>query len=125
MNKKNYNNILLYLEEIVMFTLFIKGLKIQKNVREDILDNSKTLHRIDRLEKSWDRINLNLDMNFNATVRDNFLLEIDDSLNDVANEILDIRKNNYDNKNEILSALSDVINNLNTLKDRLNKMIVE
>lgn len=125
MNKKNYNNILLYLEEIVMFTLFIKGLKIQKNVREDILDNSKTLHRIDRLEKSWDRINLNLDMNFNATVRDNFLLEIDDSLNDVANEILDIRKNNCDNKNEILSALSDVINNLNTLKDRLNKMIVE
>ena len=123
MNKRQYNNILAYLTELTMFTLYINGLKIQKHVRKQVLDNSQTLHRIDRLERTWDRINLNLDMNFNVQVKENLLEEIDCSLTDVANEIIDIRKNEYENKNEILQALSEAINNLNTLKSRISIMV--
>lgn len=125
MNKQNYNNILAFLEEVTLFSLHLSGIKLQEHVVEKILDNSDTLHRIDRIEKTWDRINLNLDYNFNATVRDNLLEEIDSSLNDVAKDYMEIKKYNYENKDVILMALSESTNKLNTLKNRLQMMIVE
>ena len=125
MNKRNYNNILVFLEEVTLFSLHLSGIKLQKHVVEKVLDNSDTLHRIDRIEKTWDRINLNLDYNFNATVRDNLLEEIDASLNDVAKDYMEIKKYNYENKDVILMALSESTNKLNTLKNRLQMMIVE
>jgi hypothetical protein len=125
MNKRNYNNILAFLEEVTLFSLHLNGIKLQEHVVEKVLDNSDTLHRIDRIEKTWDRINLNLDYNFNATVRDNLLEEIDASLNDVAKDYMEIKKYNYENKDVILTALSESTNKLNTLKNRLQMMIVE
>ena len=125
MNKRNYNNILAFLEEVTLFSLHLSGIKLQEHVVEKVLDNSDTLHRIDRIEKTWDRINLNLDYNFNATVRDNLLKEIDSSLNDVAKDYMEIKKYNYENKDVILTALSESTNKLNTLKNRLQMMIVE
>lgn len=125
MNKRNYNNILAFLEEVTLFSLHLSGIKLQEHVIEKVLDNSDTLHRIDRIEKTWDRINLNLDYNFNATVRDNLLEEIDASLNDVAKDYIEIKKYDYENKDVILMALSESTNKLNTLKNRLQMMIVE
>lgn len=125
MDKRNYNNILAFLEEITLFSLHLSGIKLQEHVVEKVLDNSDTLHRIDRIEKTWDRINLNLDYNFNATVRDNLLEEIDSSLNDVAKDYIEIKKHDYENKDVILMALSESTNKLNTLKNRLQMMIVE
>lgn len=125
MDKRNYNNILAFLEEITLFSLHLSGIKLQEHVVEKVLDNSDTLHRIDRIEKTWDRINLNLDYNFNATVRDNLLEEIDASLNDVAKDYIEIKKHDYENKDVILMALSESTNKLNTLKNRLQMMIVE
>lgn len=125
MNKRNYNNILAFLEEVTLFSLHLSGIKLQEHVVEKVLDNSDTLHRIDRIEKTWDRINLNLDYNFNATVRDNLLEEIDASLNDVAKDYIEIKKHDYENKDVILMALSESTNKLNTLKNRLQMMIVE
>lgn len=125
MNKRNYNNILAFLEEVTLFSLHLSGIKLQEHVVEKVLDNSDTLHRIDRIEKTWDRINLNLDYNFNATVRDNLLEEIDYSLNDVAKDYMEIKKYDYENKDVILMALSESTNKLNTLKNRLQMMIVE
>lgn len=123
-NKQNYNNILAFIQEITMFSLYIDGLKLQRHVREQKLDNSSTLNRIDRLQKTWDRINLNLDLNFNATVRDNLILEVDKSLDNVAIDIKEINSKPYDNKNEILEALAGATNHLNELKDKLQKMVV-
>lgn len=60
-DKKNYNNIITFLQEITMFSLHLDGLKLQQHVREQVLNNSATLNRIDRLQKTWDRINLSLD----------------------------------------------------------------
>lgn len=125
MDKRNYNNILAFLEEITLFSLHLNGIKLQEHVVEKVLDNSDTLHRIDRIEKTWDRINLNLDYNFNATVRDNLLEEIDTSLNDIAKDYIEIKKHDYENKDVILIALSESTNKLNTLKNRLQMMIVE
>ncbi len=125
MNKRNYNNILAFLEEVTLFSLHLNGIKLQEHVIEKVLDNSNTLHRIDRIEKTWDRINLNLDYNFNATVRDNLLEEIDSSLNDVAKDYMEIKKHDYENKDVILTVLSESTNKLNTLKNRLQMMIVE
>lgn len=125
MNKQNYNNILAFLEEVTLFSLHLSGIKLQEHVIEKVLDNSDTLHRIDRIEKTWDKINLNLDYNFNATVRDNLLEEIDSSLNDVAKDYMEIKKHDYENKDVILMALSESTNKLNTLKNRLQMMIVE
>ena len=125
MDKRNYNNILAFLEEVTLFSLHLSGIKLQKHVVEKVLDNSDTLHRIDRIEKTWDRINLNLDYNFNATVRDNLLEEIDASLNDVAKDYMEIKKYNYENKDVILMALSESTNKLKKLKNRLQMMIVE
>ena len=125
MNKRNYNNILAFLEEVTLFSLHLSGIKLQEHVVEKVLDNSDTLHRIDRIEKTWDRINLNLDYNFNATVRDNLLEEIDASLNDIAKDYIEIKKHDYENKDVILRALSESTNKLNTLKNRLQMMIVE
>lgn len=125
MDKRNYNNILAFLEEVTLFSLHLSGIKLQEHVVEKVLDNSDTLHRIDRIEKTWDRINLNLDYNFNATVRDNLLEEIDSSLNDVAKDYIEIKKHDYENKDVILMALSESTNKLNTLKNRLQMMIVE
>ena len=125
MDKRNYNNILAFLEEVNLFSLHLSGIKLQEHVVEKVLDNSDTLHRIDRIEKTWDRINLNLDYNFNATVRDNLLEEIDASLNDVAKDYIEIKKYDYENKDVILMALSESTNKLNTLKNRLQMMIVE
>lgn len=125
MNKKNYNNILAFLEEITMFSLHLNGLKLQKHVTEKVLDNSDTLHRIRYLEMTWDRINLDFDRNFNAKVRDNLLEMIDSSLNDVANDYTEVTNNNYENKDIILETLSQLTNRLNTLKNGLQQMIVE
>jgi hypothetical protein len=125
MDKRNYNNILAFLEEITLFSLHLSGIKLQEHVVEKVLDNSDTLHRIDRIEKTWDRINLNLDYNFNATVRDNLLEEIDASLNDVAKDYIEIKKHDYENKDVILMTLSESTNKLITLKNRLQMMIVE
>ena len=125
MDKRNYNNILAFLEEVTLFGLHLSGIKLQEHVVEKVLDNSDTLHRIDRIEKTWDRINLNLDYNFNATVRDNLLEEIDSSLNDVAKDYMEIKKYDYENKDVILMALSESTNKLNILKNRLQIMIVE
>jgi len=125
MDKRNYNNILAFLEEVTLFSLHLSGIKLQEHVVEKVLDNSDTLHRIDKIEKTWDRINLNLDYNFNATVRDNLLEEIDASLNDVAKDYIEIKKYDYENKDVILMALSESTNKLNTLKNRLQMMIVE
>lgn len=125
MDKRNYNNILAFLEEVTLFSLHLSGMKLQEHVVEKVLDNSDTLHRIDRIEKTWDRINLNLDYNFNATVRDNLLEEIDASLNDVAKDYIEIKEHDYENKDVILMALSESTDKLNTLKNRLQMMIVE
>lgn len=123
-DKSNYNNIVAYLQEITMFSLHLDGLKLQQHVREQVLNNSATLNRIDRLQKTWDRINLNLDLNFNATVRDNLLAEVDKSLNDVAKDFNEVSSHTYDNKEEILDALSNATNHLNELKSRLQTMAV-
>lgn len=123
-NKSNYNNIVAYLQEITMFSLHLDGLKLQQHVREQVLNNSATLNRIERLQKTWDRINLNLDLNFNATVRDNLLAEVDKSLNDVAKDFNEVSNHPYENKEEILVALSNATNHLNELKDRLQTMAV-
>ena len=123
-DKSNYNNIVAYLQEITMFSLHLDGLKLQQHVREQVLNNSATLNRIERLQKTWDRINLNLDLNFNATVRDNLLAEVDKSLNDVAKDFNEVSSHTYDNKEEILDALSNATNHLNELKDRLQTMAV-
>ena len=123
-DKSNYNNILAYLQEITMFSLHLEGLKLQQHVREQVLNNSATLNRIDRLQKIWDRINLNLDLNFNATVRDNLLAEVDKSLNDVAKDFNEVSSHTYDIKEEILDALSNATNHLNELKSRLQTMAV-
>ena len=123
-DKSNYNNIVAYLQEITMFSLHLDGLKLQQHVREQMLNNSATLNRIERLQKTWDRINLNLDLNFNATVRDNLLAEVDTSLNDVAKDFNEVSSHTYDNKKEILEALSNATNHLNELKDRLQTMVV-
>ena len=125
MDKRNYNNILAFLEEVTLFSLHLSGMKLQEHVVEKVLDNSDTLTRIKYLEMSWNRINLNLDYNFNATVRDNLLEEIDASLNDVAKDYMEIKKHDYENKDMILMALSESTNKLNTLKNRLQMMIVE
>ena len=125
MNKRKNKNILAFLEEVTLFSLHLSGIKLQEHVVEKVLDNSDTLHRIDRIEKTWDRINLNLDYNFNATVRDNLLEEINASLNDVAKDYIEIKKHDYENKDVILMALSESTNKLNTLKNRLQMMIVE
>ena len=124
-DKKNYNNILAFLQEITMFSLHLDGLKLQQHVREQMLDNSATLTRIDRLQKTWDNINLNLDLNFNATVRDNLLIDIDKSLDDVAKDFTEVSNHEYDNKQEILAALSNASNHLNELKDRLQRMVTD
>ena len=123
-NKINYNNIVAYLQEITMFSLHLDGLKLQQHVREQVLNNSATLNRIDRLQKTWDRINLNIDLNFNATVRNNLLVEIDKSLDDVAKDFNEVSNHLYENKEEILVALSNATNHLNELKDRLQTMVV-
>lgn len=123
-DKINYNNIVAYLQEITMFSLHLDGLKLQQHVREQVLNNSATLNRIERLQKTWDRINLNLDLNFNATVRDNLLAEVDKSLNDVAKDFNEVSNHPYENKEEILVALSNATNHLNELKDRLQTMVV-
>ena len=123
-NKSNYNSIVTYLQEITMFSLYIDGLKLQQHVREQVLNNSATLNRIDRLQKAWDRINLNIDLNFNATVRNNLLAEVDKSLDDVAKDFNEVSNNPYENKEEILVALSNATNHLNELKDRLQTMAV-
>jgi DNA repair ATPase RecN len=123
-DKSNYNNIVAYLQEITMFSLHLDGLNLQQHVREQVLNNSATLNRIDRLQKTWDRINLNLDLNFNATVLDNLLAEVDKSLNDVAKDFNEVNNHTYDNKEEILVALSNATNHLNELKDRLQTMVV-
>lgn len=123
-DKSNYNNIVAYLQEITMFSLHLDGLKLQQHVREQVLNNSATLNRIERLQKTWDRINLNLDLNFNATVRDNLLAEVDTSLNDVAKDFNEVSNHPYENKEEILVALSNATNHLNELKDRLQTMAV-
>ena len=107
-----------------MFSLHLDGLKLQQHVREQVLNNSATLNRIERLQKTWDRINLNLDLNFNATVRDNLLAEVDKSLNDVAKDFNEVSNHPYENKEEILVALSNATNHLNELKDRLQTMAV-
>ena len=125
MDKRNYNNMLAFLEEVTLFSLHLSGMKLQEHVVEKVLDNSDTLTRIKYLEMSWNRINLNLDYNFNATVRDNLLEEIDASLNDVAKDYMEIKKYDYENKDMILMALSESTNKLNTLKNRLQMMIVE
>ena len=123
-DKINYNNIVAYLQEITMFSLHLDGLKLQQHIREQVLNNSATLNRIERLQKTWDRINLNLDLNFNATVRDNLLAEVDKSLNDVAKDFNEVSNHPYENKEEILVALSNATNHLNELKDRLQTMAV-
>lgn len=123
-DKINYNNIVAYLQEITMFSLHLDGLKLQQHVREQVLNNSATLNRIERLQKTWDRISLNLDLNFNATVRDNLLAEVDKSLNDVAKDFNEVSNHLYENKEEILVALSNATNHLNELKDRLQTMVV-
>lgn len=123
-DKSNYNNIVAYLQEITMFSLYLDGLKLQQHVREQVLNNSATLNRIERLQKTWDRINLNLDLNFNATVRDNLLAEVDKSLNDVAKDFNEVSSHTYNNKEEILAALSNANNHLNELKSRLQTMAV-
>ena len=125
MDKRNYNNILAFLEEVTLFSLHLSGMKLQEHVVEKVLDNSDTLTRIKYLEMSWNRINLNLDYNFNATVRDNLLEEIDASWNDVAKDYMEIKKHDYENKDVILITLSESTNKLNTLKNRLQHMIVE
>lgn len=123
-DKSNYNNIVAYLQEITMFSLHLDGLKLQQHVRERVLNISATLNRIGRLQKTWDRINLNLDLNFNATVRDNLLAEVDKSLNDVAKDFNEVSNHPYENKEEILVALSNATNHLNELKYRLQTMAV-
>lgn len=123
-DKSNYNNIVAYLQEITMFGLHLDGLKLQQHVREQVLNNSATLNRINRLQKTWDRINLNLDLNFNATVRNNLLAEVDKSLDDVAKDFNEVSNHPYENKEEILVALSNATNHLNELKDRLQTMVV-
>lgn len=123
-NKSNYNNIVAYLQEITMFSLHLDGLKLQQHVKEQVLNNSVTLNRIDRLQKTWDRINLNLDLNFNATIRNNLLAEVDKSLDDVAKDFNEVSNHLYENKEEILVALSNATNHLNELKDRLQTMVV-
>lgn len=125
MDKRNYNNILAFLEEITMFSLHLNGIKLQEHVVEKVLDNSSTLHRIERLEKTWDRINLNLDYNFNSKVRDNLLEEVDGCLTDVAKDYIGVTNHEYENKDEILRILSELTNKLNTLKNRLQIMMVE
>jgi hypothetical protein len=123
-DKSNYNNIVAYLQEITMFSLHLDGLKVQQHVRGQVLNNSATLNRIDRPQKTWDRINLNLDLNFNATVRNNLLAEVDKSLDDVAKDFNEVSNHSYENKEEILVALSNATNHLNELKDRLQIMVV-
>ena len=112
MDKRNYNNILAFLEEITMFSLHLNGIKLQEHVVEKVLDNSSTLHRIERLEKTWDRINLNLDYNFNSKVRDNLLEEVDGCLTDVAKDYIEVTNHEYENKDEILRILSELTNKL-------------
>ena len=124
-DKQNYNNILAFLQEITMFSLHLDGLKLQRHYQEQVLNNSATLNRIDRLQKTWDNINLKLDLNFNATVRDNLLIDIDKSLDDVAKDFTEVSNHEYDNKQEILAALSNASNHLIELKDRLQRMVTD
>ena len=120
-NKQNYNNIRAFLQEITMFSLHLNGLKIQMHVKEQVLENSDTLNRIVQLQKTWDRINLNL--NFNETVRNNLLIDIDKSLDNVAKDFIEVNTHNYQNKAAIVSALSNASNNLNVLKENVYKMV--
>ena len=124
-DKKNYNYIMAFLTEVSMFGLYLSGLKIQKHIKEQVLNNSETLNKIVRLDKTWERINLNLDLNFNSVVRDNILQEVDKSLNDVAKDFNEVSNHEYENKEEILTALSKATNYLNELKDRLQRMVVD
>ena len=124
-NNKKINNVWVYLIEISIFCIHLDGLMLQKNVRKQVLNNSDTLNRINALEKSWEKIDLNKDLNLKEE-NNNILSETDKSLNNLSDAQIKIIESTFTQKEEILSAISKIKTHLIEVKEVvLRKLMLE
>ena len=117
--KKSNNKLWAYFIDISMFCIHLDGLMLQKNVSEQVLDESDTLNRLNSLEKSWKRIDLSKGLTLTEEEKNNILTEIDKSLTNLSDVQITIKDSTYAAKEEILSGISKNIIHLNELKEKI------
>ncbi|MCQ2602145.1 MAG: hypothetical protein MJ184_12360 [Treponema sp.] len=112
-------SIMTYLIEINLLsqTILANRLVEAENLK---VDTESVVNHINRINKSWNNISLNLAMNLSEEVKNNLLTDIDIAKNEIAEDLLNKDKfsvgNNVVNGQQILDALSTQEKRLKTLE---------
>lgn len=105
----NVQNIMAYLIEINLLSqnLLANRLIEAENLK---MDTESVVVHINRINKTWSNISLNLAMNLSEEVKKNLLEDIDSAKNEIAEDLMNKEKfsvgNNVVNAQEILDTLS-------------------
>lgn len=112
-------SIMTYLIEINLLsqTILANRLVEAENLK---VDTESVVNHINRINKSWNNISLNLAMNLSEEVKNNLLTDIDIAKNEIAEDLLNKDKfsvgNNVVNGQQILDTLFTQENRLKTLE---------
>lgn len=112
-------SIMTYLIEINLLsqTILANRLVEAENLK---VDTESVVNHINRINKSWNNISVNLAMNLSEEVKNNLLTDIDIAKNEIAEDLLNKDKfsvgNNVVNGQQILDALSTQEKRLKTLE---------
>lgn len=112
-------SIMTYLIEINLLsqTILANRLVEAENLK---VDTESVVNHINRINKSWNNISLNLAMNLSEEVKNNLLTDIDIAKNEILEDLLNKDKfsvgNNVVNGQQILDTLSTQEKRLKTLE---------
>lgn len=112
-------SIMTYLIEINLLsqTILANRLVEAENLK---VDTESVVNHINRINKSWNNISLNLAMNLSEEVKNNLLTDIDIAKNEISEDLLNKDKfsvgNNVVNGQQILDALFTQEKRLKTLE---------
>ena len=118
-DQANVQSIMTYLIEINLLSQNILANRLveAENLR---VDTESVVNHINRINKSWNNISLNLAMNLSEEVKQNLLTDIEIAKNEIAEDLLNKDKfsvgNNVVNGQEILDTLATQEKRLETLE---------
>lgn len=122
--KSNIQSIYNYLIELNLLSQNLIGNKLIEATQSFELDISPTIKHINRVNKAWENISLNFEMNLSETVKQNLLLDIEKAKDAVSEDLISCKKFDITNTSDILKELSTQLNRLMDLEDYINHSLV-
>lgn len=120
--KDNIRKVYAYLIELNLLSQNLIGKKLIETTKKFELDIEPTINHINRVNKAWEAININLDMHFSEVAKNNLLTDISKAKESIASDIISCRKFEITNKEEILGELSNQLENLNVLENYISNI---